>query len=622
MQLGKKLVNTKFISKLLTTALAVALLFGANATLLPNLVQAATLDASYLTLAPGSDATQLNFSWHTASRANNDAPVVRICKVGGETMEFTGVGSNSTSTLSGQYYNRVTATDLEANTTYTYQLGNGYGDWSVEYTTTTGDSTSFSYLVFGDPQVSSQTYGNNWKNTLELALALRPDLAFMSSTGDQIDSATKAQYDYFFTPQDIFNSLPLASCIGNHESNTTSPLFFNPPNADSQGNYWYTYGDVLFMVWNSTNGNANDLRNFLTSAITANPDTNWTILNFHYDVYGQGSSHALSDGKSYRDTYVPVIDQFNIDVVFNGHDHFYSRSFPMKWSGSASTSNSQGMQPQVQNSDGSYTIPDGGTVYFSLSSSSGQKYYSAAAKQAYTAFMPASQSNRPHFSIVDMTATSFTCTTYQVETNNTLTIVDTYTIVKPTAEVNPELVITTDIKAVRDGQYFNVKASFSEKVNSNAAIVSFLYDTTLFDYRDFTPAAGVTVLDVSDEDGMVSFTVMIDGYNTTDYGQALFSVKDDVKLQKGTSTITAKADLVLLSDDGKRIITFSASTTIGTLPVLSKFTLIDLSNAIDAFGFNTSTFGWDDIYYLFDVDFDGEITINDITIIAKMVALD
>jgi hypothetical protein len=481
-------LQTKNTKKIVSFALTICIIFSMLAAALP-LATAATMDVNYLTLAPGSDATQLNFSWHTSVQVNN--PVVRIWKQDNIAIDFTGTGSNSVSSLSTMYYNRVTVTGLEANTVYTYQLGDGNGNWSVEYTTKTGSSTSFSYLVFGDPQVSSQVYGNNWKNTLELALGVNPDLVFMASTGDNIDSSTKVQYDYFFTPQSIFSSLPLASCMGNHEgSSSNNYVFYNSPNADAQTqNYWYRYGDTLFMVWNTNYGNANTMRAFLKSAIDANLDATWRILNFHYDVYGQGDSHALSDGKTYRDTYVPVIDEFNIDVVFNGHDHFYSRSYPMKWSGSSSTSNNQGMQPETFGPNGESIDPTG-TVYFSLSSSSGQKYYGAAAKQAYTAFMPTSQSNRPHFSIVDMTANSFTCTTYEVKADNTLTAVDSYTIVKTMPAV-VSLSGVTDIVVGNDATY-TVSVGGVSKLAT--VTLQFEVDSTYFSGTSFTGLNGFGVL--------------------------------------------------------------------------------------------------------------------------------
>jgi hypothetical protein len=424
--------NTK---KILCITLTICFLFSMIAANLP-VASAATLNVNYLTVCPGLDATQLNFSWHTSVLGN---PIVRIWKQGSAAIEFTGTCSSSISSISSMYYNRVTVTGLQANTAYTYQLGDGNGNWSVEYTTKTQNPNSFSYLVFGDPQVSSQTYGNNWNNTLNKALSVNPNLAFMASVGDNVDSVTKAQYNYFFTPQQTFSSLPLATCIGNHEGTSTSSYaFFNPPNADSAQNYWYRYGNALFMVWNSMKGNATGMRDFLQSAIDANPDATWRILTFHHDVYGQGSSHSQSDGKTYRDTYVPVIDQFDIDVVFNGHDHSYSRSYPMKWSGSAATSNTLGRQPETFDSTGASVDPTG-TVYFTLNSASGQKYYSLLTQQPYTAFMH--QQNRPMFSIVDITANTFKCTTYQVNSDNSVTQIDTYTIAHTPAFVVPEYAI-------------------------------------------------------------------------------------------------------------------------------------------------------------------------------------
>ncbi|MDR2719628.1 MAG: fibronectin type III domain-containing protein [Nitrososphaerota archaeon] len=444
---------------------------------------------SYLTLSPGTDATQLNFSWHTATQTNS--PVVRIWKQDGVTMEFTGTSSTSTSTLSSMYYNRVTVTGLETNTAYTYQLGDGNDNWSVEYNTKTSTPDSFSYIVFGDPQVSSQTYGNNWKNTLELALSVNPNVAFMASTGDNVDSNTKAQYDYFFTPKEIFSYLPLAICMGNHEGSGTTPhAFYNPPNADSAQNYWYRYGDALFMVWNCVTGNEASMDAFLSSAIEANPDATWKILNFHYDVYGQGSSHALSDGKNYRDRYVQVIDRFDIDIVFNGHDHSYSRSYPMKWSGSSSTSNTQGMQPETFGPNGESINPTG-TVYFSLNSASGQKYYNLVAKQEYTAVMQ--QANRPHFSIVDITTNSFICTTYQVNADNSLTLIDSYTIIKPTTALNA-VVALSGVETVVAGSDAAYTVSVGGVSKLATVTLQFEVDGAYFTGKSFTGLNGFDVL--------------------------------------------------------------------------------------------------------------------------------
>jgi hypothetical protein len=473
---GMKL-ETKNTKKMLCFALTLCFLISMIAVALPSTHAATTLNVNYLTLSPGSDATQLNFSWHTSV---SDSPVVRIWKQNSVATEFYGTCSASLSTFSSMYYNRVNVTGLQANTAYTYQLGDGKGDWSIEYTTKTANPNSFSYIVFGDPQVSSQTFGNNWNNTLALALKVDPAVAFMASTGDNINNnspanTAKAQYNYFFTPQQTFSSLPLAPCMGNHEGSTTANFdYYNPPNADSAQNYWYRYGDALFMVWNVNYGTPADMQTFLQDSIKANPDATWRVLNFHYDVYGNGADHALSDGKDYRDAFVPVIDQFGIDVVINGHDHSYSRSYPMKYSGSPTTSNNIGMQSEFFNANGASVNPNG-TVYFSLNSASGQKYYNLAPKQAYTAVMQ--QEYRPEFSIVSMTVNSFNCTTYQVNADNSLQVVDSYTIEKtivatPSAQVtkingNTNNLSITISQKLADGSIRPVTKSFS--IHNNAA---------------------------------------------------------------------------------------------------------------------------------------------------------
>jgi len=365
-------------------------------------------DVRYLTLCPGSDSTQINFSWHSPGRAENDAPCVRIWEGGGAQTVFTGIGNITKSTISNMYYNRVTVTGLESDAAYFYQVGDGKGNWSAENTFKTGNPNSFSYLVFGDPQVYNRASGNNWKNTLELAVGMYPNLSFLASTGDNVDGNTKAQYDSFFTPQELLSSLPLAICMGNHEGSGTAPFaFYNPPNADRSQNYWYRYGNALFMVWNSNTGKADNLDEFLKNATAENGDATWRILNFHHVLYGQGV-YTLSDGVGLRAKYTPVIDKYDIDVVFNGHDHAYSRSNPVN-----------------------------GTVYITLNSASGSKYYSLSPMQSYTAVM--NQANRPNFSVVEMSGGSFTCTTYQVNVDNTLTEIDTCSIYKATGVPLEEL---------------------------------------------------------------------------------------------------------------------------------------------------------------------------------------
>ncbi|MCL2137153.1 MAG: metallophosphoesterase family protein [Coriobacteriia bacterium] len=576
------------------------------------------LSVSYLTPAPGSNANELTFSWHTTDRAAN--PLVRIWENNATTVEVVGESSSSVSPVSNMYYNRATVAGLKSSTAYNYQVGDGNGKWSAVFSTKTANPASFSYIVVGDPQIGSTNTATDtvaWANTLSVIEQNFSDMAFMAGTGDQIDSTNNlAQYDGFFG-HPLMTSLPFASCMGNHEGNgAATRTFYNPPNADSVQNYWYRYGDTLFLVWNCTTGNPDGMRSFLAGAIAANPDANWTILNFHFDVYGQGTSHALSDGKSYRDQYAPVIDEFGIDVVFNGHDHSYSRSYPMKYSGSAATSNDLYVQTENFGPNGESIDPTG-TVYFSLNSASGSKYYTLEAQQAYTAKM--FQADRPQFSVVDMTANSFTCTTYQIETFNTLTVIDTYTIVKTNGS-NNELVIGSDKNIVFPSEYFNVAVSFPEEVQSNVIKLDFAFDSDKFEFAAYTPAAGATVLDREFGPGFVSIMLMVSDYEMEGLGVLMLRAASDVTVSSSTISV----DATFVERDGnldKTIQEAHGAYNQKTSNIGSDDYVIDmimLSNLIDAFGMTDADPEW---YYFSFFDFNGNDTIDiyDISTLAKMI---
>lgn len=51
---------------------------------------------------------------------------------------------------------------------------------------------------------------------------------------------------------------------------------------------------------------------------------------FHQDIYGSGYDHSDSDGMVLRTQLTPLMDKYKIDVVMQGHDHTYSRTFQLE----------------------------------------------------------------------------------------------------------------------------------------------------------------------------------------------------------------------------------------------------------------------------------------------------
>lgn len=437
-----------------------------------------------ISLTPGSDATKLNFAWY--SKTQGEPSKVRISKSSdmSNSTEFEGT-STEYKQIEGQTYyaNKVTASELEENTCYYYQyLLNGV--WSEVYNYTTKDTENFSVFYVGDPQIGAskgQTPSTstdaqtaeiaarndafNWNETLEAATTKFPNVSFLLSAGDQINQTSvsdeekdlQQEYEYsgYLSP-DALKSLPVATTIGNHDSQSANyQNHFNNPNSFTEetspstaGNgYYFTYGEVLFMVINTNNYNCSDHENLIKKAIEENPDAAWRIVMFHQDIYGSGLDHSDSDGIVLRTQLTPIFDEYDIDVVLQGHDHTYSRTYQLTGDGQTHQSFTSGDQSldNFLSENNCYSIADTtqntvtdpeGTVYMEANSSTGSKFYELIpTQQDYIAAR--SQTWTPTYSVIDFSkaadgsSTSFTINTYDVQTGDKID--DSYTIVKTLA---------------------------------------------------------------------------------------------------------------------------------------------------------------------------------------------
>lgn len=93
--------------------------------------------------------------------------------------------------------------------------------------------------------------------------------------------------------------------------------------------YFYTYGNTLFIVINANNYNAADHQKLIEKAIVAHPNTQWRIVVMHQDMYGSGLDHSDSDGILLRTQLTPIYDANKIDVILQGHDHTYVRTYQL-----------------------------------------------------------------------------------------------------------------------------------------------------------------------------------------------------------------------------------------------------------------------------------------------------
>ena len=99
--------------------------------------------------------------------------------------------------------------------------------------------------------------------------------------------------------------MPVATTIGNHDSKSVNySNHFNNPNTatsvattegktDAGTDYYFTYGNTLFVSIDTNNYNCATHENVIKEAVEANPDATWRVLMFHQDIYGSGYDLSL-----------------------------------------------------------------------------------------------------------------------------------------------------------------------------------------------------------------------------------------------------------------------------------------------------------------------------------------
>ena len=269
---------------------------------------------------------------------------------------------------SGKYWYSATITGLTADTTYHYRIYTGGVDltpWS-DVTFTTAPPTSATQVTFaalGDGRPNSTTADPNqaaWDVAAEMA---QHDFAFAVHSGDIVygggdcsgSNSGWNQYlnAYFDVYEDSLKDTPFYTAIGNHELNSGycgydsyTDVYYLPENAPSSATehyYSFDWGNVHVVALNTEENfsNGSTQYNWLENDLQ-NTDKRWIVAAFHRPPYSSGPHGGNSD---VRDELTPILEQYGVDVVLNGHDHDYERTCPIK-------------------DDACTTIDDGGVVYF------------------------------------------------------------------------------------------------------------------------------------------------------------------------------------------------------------------------------------------------------------------
>jgi hypothetical protein len=194
--------------------------------------------------------------------------------------------------------------------------------------------------------------------------ALAPDFAIL--TGDIIyEAGEAANFDpqYFSIYRPTIARAPFYPSLGNHDIGTNNgqpylDAFYLPTNSatGTERYYSFDYGNAHFVSLEVTQEDTAPDATMLTwldqdLAASAKP---WKFVTFHVPAYsnagGQGGDATIAAAIE------PILMNRGVDIVFQGHNHFYTRTYPLQSGSPVNTL----QEPAYVNPSGPIWITTGG----------------------------------------------------------------------------------------------------------------------------------------------------------------------------------------------------------------------------------------------------------------------
>lgn len=381
------------------------------------------------------------------------------------------------SSLGDMSLHSVTLSSLRPDTTYRYRVGDGGSNWTVpvSFTTAQTDVTSFKFLVFGDTQsgiASNPEYGP-WQSNVHAAVAANPNARFLINVGDLVEAGQAYEHwdNWYAACKDIINTIPEMSCQGNHETYnrgwlppsgaSSEPYEYvhqfkvpsNGPSALKGQTYSWDYGNIHFAIVDSQydeevtqetkvvrfpGSTFLDLQKEWLDNDLKSTHKLWKVVIFHKTPYYNKANRANEVIKA---AFTPIIDKYHVDIVFNGHDHGISRTYPIK-------------------NDAFVSSPKVGTVYY-VTGRGGNKYYTDLSRKVWDQFFYDSVDS-PTYVVAEVHGNTLNLKAFKE--NGTL--VDNYSINKTTGLDTPRTVLPTPYENTQVIVYGNeAKNSAAEPIN-------------------------------------------------------------------------------------------------------------------------------------------------------------
>lgn len=246
-----------------------------------------------------------------------------------------------------QHIFSYTIGNLKPNQKIYYQVNVDNQEFSNSFFTAPADSSKLlSIYAIGDTRTHPDVY-NKVASQLMADVEKQPDQhqTLVFHLGDAVSyGADEKDWDQQYFAQkhedinDLLSSMPIMMVIGNHDIDTaeenkekSGKLFrkYFPYNYYNEHFYYsFDYGPIHVTAldqyspgvkYDKDSQQYQWLKNDL-----AGSDKEWKIMIFHKPAYSAKGGH--DDSKTTKEDLVPLFEEYDVDLVLQGHNHYYARA--------------------------------------------------------------------------------------------------------------------------------------------------------------------------------------------------------------------------------------------------------------------------------------------------------
>ncbi|GAB3666730.1 metallophosphoesterase family protein [Echinicola sediminis] len=287
---------------------------------------------------------EVGINWRTSTSQDRSYLEYALATPGPEFQKKTTRLLAKTSFLSTQeddeplieaHYHEADLEGLEPGQHYVYRVGDEAA-WSEWFQFKMPEAKGpVSLIYFGDAQ---NDVSSLWSRVIREAYFQFPKVDFMLFAGDLINHED-ADYEWggwFEAGNFIHASVPVMMTPGNHEyakgvflSKHWQPQFNLPKNGPEgleEMVYEINYPDLKVISLDAEQIDEIPEKRmaqveWLRKVLSENPKK-WTMVTFHYPIFSTKPNRNNEDMKAFIQ---PILEEFDVDLVLQGHDHAYAR---------------------------------------------------------------------------------------------------------------------------------------------------------------------------------------------------------------------------------------------------------------------------------------------------------